>query len=98
MQHLKERLFEHVAEVLDEVEQPRLPAVKAGPWRKIWEKSARIRARRGGQDNSSDTHLRELLQDLHQLRGARGSSKKNASRIEDVLCSDLHYYSMQGHP
>jgi len=75
MQGLKERLFEHVAEVLDGAEPPRLPGVKTGRWKKIWEKSVKFIARGGPQENRSDVQLRELLQDLHQDINAQIEAK-----------------------
>lgn len=65
MQTLKEKLFAHVNEVLEGVENPTLPAVRSGPWRKAWEKAVHF-LRRSNTETQNDSELREKLHDLHQ--------------------------------
>lgn len=74
MQTLKERIFAHVNEVLGEVEEPALPAVKSGPWRKAWEKATRF-LRRSNGEAQSDHELREKLQELHEDINAQISNE-----------------------
>lgn len=65
MQTLKEKIFAHVNEVLSDVEEPALPAVRSGPWKKAWEKATKF-LRRSSGESQSDSELKERLQELHQ--------------------------------
>lgn len=64
MTNLRERLVAHTTEVLDTAREPTLPAVKAGPWRKVWEKVSKLWPF-GSSGDTSSARLRELLKELH---------------------------------
>lgn len=65
MQTLKEKLFAHVNEVLEGVENPTLPAVRSGSWKRAWEKAVNF-LRRSSRESHNDYELREKLHELHQ--------------------------------
>ena len=88
MQTLRERLFAHVTEVADAVEEPKLAAVKSGPWRKAWEVAGKI-LRRSSQAQS-DGELREKLQELHaDIQGQLSNevSRKIGSSAHVHICN-----------
>lgn len=63
MQTLKERLFDHVTEVLECDREPQLPAASKG-WRNTWEKAVRFLKREN--ESPTDSQLQERLQELHE--------------------------------
>ena len=62
MQTLKERLFDHVTEVLESNREPDLVEASKG-WRKAWEKAKNFLKLSHG--SSSNSQLQEKLQELH---------------------------------
>ena len=86
MQTLKEKLFAHVNEVLDGVEEPVLPAVRSGPWKSVWEKATRF-LRRSGNEAHSDQELKHKLQELHQDIKGQISNEVLCTRPAAFYCS-----------
>ena len=71
LQTLKERLFEHVEEVLDFSREPTLTAVRSGRWRSVFDKAVQFFTRRGGEASSSRVDMQAKLQDLHDSINAQ---------------------------
>ena len=87
MQTLKEKLFAHVNEVLEGVEDPTLPAVRSGPWRKAWEKAFHF-LRRSQRETQNDSELREKLQELHQdIQNQVSSEVRRKSHKPTLKCT-----------